>query len=131
MRDPIDRFVSSFYWRLRVVCNYNDKRKRNKGAAHDPRRFCNRPLVGERRALEYYDKNASRIALSLKGNHHLKKMIMSLALLIPKLPTRLVLASAKAEVVKALNQRLALDRILFKVRLARAIAQKDLKPMGT
>ena len=62
LRDPIDRFVSSFYWRLLVVCDYNDKRRRNKAAAHNPQRYCNRPLHGERKVMEYYHRDASRFA---------------------------------------------------------------------
>lgn len=75
LRDPIDRFVSSFYWRLLIVCDYTDKRRRNKAAAHNPRHYCSRPLNGERRVLEYYNKNASKLAEKLCSSNATEKTL--------------------------------------------------------
>ena len=37
LRDPVDRFISAFRWRLVVLCSPDDERKAGrKGAAHDP-----------------------------------------------------------------------------------------------
>ncbi|KAL7551158.1 hypothetical protein ACHAWF_016342 [Thalassiosira exigua] len=41
VRDPVDRFVSAFNWRLAVLCHPGDKReKRLRGAARHPRKIC-------------------------------------------------------------------------------------------
>lgn len=43
LRDPIDRWLSAFYWRLYVVCDPDgDHRQVNHGASHDPTKFCKR-----------------------------------------------------------------------------------------
>lgn len=65
IRDPIERFVSAFYWRTMIVCDRRDKRKFHRGATKDPERFCKRPLPGELKAIRSYSKDASRLADSL------------------------------------------------------------------
>jgi hypothetical protein len=41
VRDPVDRFVSAFQWRMIVLCSPDDKRKRNSnGAAQRPHQLC-------------------------------------------------------------------------------------------
>eukprot|EP00977_Amphora_coffeiformis_P013238 scaffold3410_cov158-Amphora_coffeaeformis.AAC.12 len=65
IRDPIDRFVSAFYWRLLIVCDRKDKRKLSRGATEDPERFCKRPLPGELWVLRNYNKDVNKLAESL------------------------------------------------------------------
>ena len=65
IRDPIDRFVSAFYWRLLIVCDRKDKRELSRGATSDPERFCKRNLPGELQVLRNYKKDASILAESL------------------------------------------------------------------
>lgn len=42
IRDPVDRFVSAFYWRKYILCNpkAGDKRKHSNEAHRNPEKFC-------------------------------------------------------------------------------------------
>ena len=65
LRDPIDRFVSSFYWRLHITCGKNDTRQINNGATRDTQKYCKRPNPGEGWIFIQYNGNASLFAESL------------------------------------------------------------------
>ena len=65
IRDPIDRFVSAFYWRLLIVCDRNDARQLSRGATEDTERFCKRSSRGELYVLRTYREDVSKLAEKL------------------------------------------------------------------
>ena len=67
LRDPIDRFVSAYYWRLYVVCDPDgDKRQRAQGASHNPEQFCKRKATWSIKNLfRKFNRNASQLAEAL------------------------------------------------------------------
>ena len=64
IRDPIDRFVSAFYWRCLVLCGPNDKRRVGP-AWKDPVNFCVTSLEEHGRLHEKYHANVNEIAEAL------------------------------------------------------------------
>jgi hypothetical protein len=70
VRDPVDRFVSAFYWRVKVWCqNGNDTRIAGGPVAQFPNLYCRyfHPLEGEV-LFQRYRQNANHLAESLCSN---------------------------------------------------------------
>jgi len=69
LRDPIDRFVSAFKWRLVVLCSPDDTRKAGKrGAAHAPTEKCktSKSMREEEKMMrEVYNSNPNKMAEAL------------------------------------------------------------------
>eukprot|EP00977_Amphora_coffeiformis_P015356 scaffold4510_cov183-Amphora_coffeaeformis.AAC.41 len=68
IRDPLDRFVSAFYWRTMVLCNpHGDKRKKSGLAANDPQKLC-KPFTSPKEIqllFHEYHNNATGFAEDL------------------------------------------------------------------
>jgi hypothetical protein len=68
VRDPVDRFVSAFYWRLQLWCRKDQNETRIAGgpAPRYPHQYCNYYRPAERKVLfERYRENANLLAESL------------------------------------------------------------------
>ena len=69
LRDPIDRFISAFRWRLVVLCSPDDERKAGrKGAAQDPFGKCKTSITmkaEEKMLRETYNSDPNVIAEAL------------------------------------------------------------------
>ena len=69
VRDPIDRWVSAYYWRLHIICNPDgsDPRKIDNGASHNPQRFCKK--MQKKKTKHLFDgtfhHDANRVAEAL------------------------------------------------------------------
>ncbi|KAL7552992.1 hypothetical protein ACHAWF_016236, partial [Thalassiosira exigua] len=67
VRDPVDRFISAFNWRLVVLCHPDDERERSLwGATHNPSEIC-KPNHKEEEVLlwQTYKSNPSMLAEAL------------------------------------------------------------------
>jgi len=71
IRDPIDRFVSSFNWRLVVLCNIDgDKRNHGKKAVQHPESYCKVAPKEEGKILFHkYKKDVNLLAEALCSNN--------------------------------------------------------------
>ena len=77
IRDPIDRFISAFYWRLLVTCDFQNNETRNVTnpdlglsmslAVKYPTQWCKPPAEGEREMYQVYDNNPKVLLQRLCG----------------------------------------------------------------
>lgn len=67
LRDPVDRFVSAFYWRLVVICDPDGDTRSTKGnAPEEPQQFCKYASKEETQLLFYeYRRDANLLAEAL------------------------------------------------------------------
>ena len=69
IRDPIDRFVSAFYWRILTTCNPDghDPRKEVRRATRNPYEFCQLKIGKEEKQVLFhkYHRNVSALAEAL------------------------------------------------------------------
>lgn len=71
IRDPIDRFVSAFYWRILITCNPDghDPRKQVRRAWENPYEWCKQIGKEEKQVLFHkYHRNVSALAEALCNN---------------------------------------------------------------
>ena len=71
IRDPVDRFVSAFYWRTWIICNpQGDSRKVSSAASHDPAHLCkaNAPDAEKQLLFGPYYQDVNRLARDLCSN---------------------------------------------------------------
>ena len=68
VRDPIDRFISAFRWRLALLCKPDDGRQRHTnrmGATHHPHEVCSTGVREEKMLRETYNSDPNALAEAL------------------------------------------------------------------